>query len=629
MLRNVIQQLRRLVVDNDLDPFPLAGTLRGYGKASLAADAKSGLSVALLAIPQGMAYAMLAGLPIHYGITCSAAAAIIGPLLCGSPYTVFGPTNATAFLISTTLFTGAAAAAGTYQEVLGLMPLLVFMVGLILVVSAYLRVADLIQYISRSVVVGYITGAAVLIIANQLRYVLGIDLSRDESRTFVGVISGLATRSQEAQWQPLLVGVLTASTYFGLRRSLRRLAFPATLVGIALVTYFLHRWMPQFAVELFDKDKFSLTQLIPQVPDFLTPTTLGGSMIGFFGKVNILFGTALGVAFLASLETSVMSKTLASQTGQPSNLNQDMLSLGVANLAGSILSGMPASGSLTRSALNYNAGARSRLSSIMSGLLCVVGILLLGGLVAYIPKTCLAALVICVAITLINRHSLRICLNATGSDAAVLITTMAAALVSRLDTAIFLGTAVSIALYLKKASKPHLAEYEFNHEGQLAEAEDAQKRRHPAISIVHVEGELFFGAAELFRTQIQHVCADSNISVIVLRLKNARHLDATSVMALEDLIKFMRKAGRHLIISGASLDVEKVLRNSGLLKVLDDDPEGVRNDTKDRNFFLNNPRNPNLSTRDALIRAQEIIGDQEADIRIFYDPSKEAEPKKN
>ena len=140
---------------------------------------------------------------------------------------------------------------------------------------------------------------------------------------------------------------------------------------------------------------------------------------------------------------------------------------------------------------------------------------------------------------------------------------------------------------------------------------------------------MFFGAAELFRTQIQFVCTDPNIRVIVLRLKNARHLDATSVMALEDLIIFMRKAGRHLIISGASPDVEKVLRNSGLLKVLDDDSDEFRTEKDDRNFFLNNPRNPNLSTRDALIRAQEIIGDQEADIRIFYDPGKDAKVKED
>ncbi len=614
MFRQLVRGFRKLAVENDLDPLPIAGSFRGYSGPRLAADLKAGFSVALLAIPQGMAYAMLAGLPIYYGITCSAVAAIVAPILSGSPYTVLGPTNATAFLIFTTLMAGAA-----IWPVLELMPLLVFLVGILLVMGAYLRVADLIQYISRSVVVGYITGAAVLIIANQLKHILGITLAKEEARTFIGVVSGLLKRLTESDWRPLLIGALTIIAYFSLRRVIKRMAFPAALLGVTIITLLIQQISPAFAVANFSEESFQIADLIPQMPRFAEPE--------IFDKISYLFGAALGVAFLAALETSVMSKTLASQTGERSNLNQDMLSLGVANLSTAFLSGMPASGSLTRSALNYASGAVTRLSSLYSGIFCIVGAILLGSLVRYIPKSCLAALVICVAITLINRRALRVCLNATNSDAAVLITTMTAAMVARLDTAIFLGTAVSIALYLKKASKPHLAEYEFNQEGQLAEAE-SDKRRIPAISIVHVEGELFFGAAELFRTQIQRVCADPQIKVIVLRLKNARHLDATSVMALEDLIRFMRHANRHLIISGASKDVYRVLKNSGLLEILDDDPDEYRTEKKNRNLFLNNPFNPNLSTRDALIRAQEIIGDGEVDVRIFYDPGKDPASRK-
>ena len=617
MLRHFLCHLKNLRVDNVLERFPMRESFRGYSSPRLVADLKAGLNVALLAIPQGMAYAMLAGLPIYYGITCSIVAAIVAPVLSGSPYTILGPTNATAFLIFTTLMANASMLGGT-DAVLAMMPILVFLVGLILVVGAYLRLADLVQYISRSVVVGYITGAAVLIIANQLKHVLGISLPAAEGRTFVSVVTGMFKEMGEASWEPLAIGALTVAIYFGLRKVIGRLAFPATIVGVTLVAVGVQRYVPEIEFNDFREKGFVLADLIPSMPSL--------SGVAIFDGISLLFGTALGVAFLASLETSVMSKTLAGKTGESSNLNQDMFSLGVANLAGSVLSGMPASGSLTRSALNYAAGAVTRLSSVYSGLFCLLGALLLGDLLGYIPKACLAALVICVAITLINRRSIRICLNATGSDAAVLTTTMAAALVSRLDIAIYLGTAVSIALYLKKASKPHLAEYEFNQEGQLAEAEKRERRS--AISIVHVEGELFFGAAELFRTQIQRVCVDPAIKVIILRLKNARHLDATSVMALEELIYFMRDRNRHLIISGASKEVNAVLKNSGLLKVLDDDPEQWRTEQADRNLFLNNPYNPNLSTRDALIRAKQVIGEaEEADIRIFFDPSKKKEKK--
>jgi len=192
-----------------------------------------------------------------------------------------------------------------------------------------------------------------------------------------------------------------------------------------------------------------------------------------------------------------------------------------------------------------------------------------------------------------------------------------AALLVPLDFAIFLGVGISIVLFLRKASVPQLAEYTFNESGELAELREGGYRQDSHISIIHVEGELFFGAADLFRDQIRRLCSDTNLRVIILRLKNARHLDATSVMALAELIKYLRETDRHLIISGASLDVFRVLRNSGLLEILGKD-----------NFFKAYTSNPNLSTRNALIRARQLIGQEHAEVRIFFDQSQEQKKTK-
>jgi SulP family sulfate permease len=302
-----------------------------------------------------------------------------------------------------------------------------------------------------------------------------------------------------------------------------------------------------------------------------------------------------------------------------------MFSVGMANLASAFAGGMPASGSLTRSVLNFESGARTRFSSMFSGILSLCLAVLIAAsagwgvpLIDYIPKAALAALVIALSFTLFSRRNIRICLRSTSDDAVVLITTFVATLLAPLHVAIFIGVAVSISLFLRKASKPHLVEYEFSDDGELREMGEKRKRPIPAISIVHVEGDLFFGAAELFRTQIQRTVSDPAIQVIILRLKNARHLDATSVMALEDLIRFMRGKGLHLIISGATRDVYRVLKYSGVLKTLQ---EGCDRRAGESNLFLTNPRNPNLSTRGALKRAQQLLGTDKADIRIFYDPN--------
>ena len=600
LTRQAFQEVRALVGRGNLEPFPLAKTLKGYGPRSISSDLRAGFSVMLLAIPQGMAFAVIAGLPIHYGITCSVIASMVGPLLASSRFTVLGPTNATAFMVFSYF------AAYPYLNQLALMPLLVFMTAALLMAGAWLKVADLAQYISRTVVVAYVTGAALLIAANQMPAFLGIDLEggdSDASRpvTLPGLVYRLVMSLPRSNLHSVLAGMLAVGVY-GLVRKWRPRwpAFAVTLAGVTLLTTMIRPF--GFEPETFADEAFGWYDLLPAFPDFTTRNTLP--------NMSRLFGLALALAFLATLETSVMGRTLGGRSGRRVDANQDMLSLGLANLACAYGSGMPASASLTRSALNFEAGARTGLASMASGLMSLLATLLFSDAITRIPRASLAALVICLAGSLIQRRHIRICLNATHSDAIVFLTTFVATLFVPLHVAIFTGVGISVMLYLRKASRPMLVEYAFNEEGQLAEAE-LGRRQNPSISIVHVEGELFFGAAELFRSQIQRTCTDPNLRVIILRLKNARHLDATSVMALDELIRVMRADGRDLIVSGAMKDVYRVLKDSGLVEVIGK-----------ANLFLGSPSNPNLSTRNALKRAQEILGRKDADVRIYFDPSK-------
>lgn len=597
LIRRLLSGARKFVRENAIDPLPIRHGFRGYQTSHLRADATAGLNVALLAFPQGMAYAAIADIPIKYGLVSGAIAAIVAPLFAGSRHTILGPTNATAFMLFASLASFAA------PERLFYLPLLVLFIGILLTIGAFFRVAELVQYVSRSVVVGYITAAAVLIIANQLAHLLGIEMPEGNSgvtKTFFTILEGTFSAIETMRWEAVALAGGTFALWYFLRRRLPRLpVFAITILIISGVYELLSRYA---GWDLATFASFSVADLVPQLPRF--------SSDGFFADVSRLIGIAFSIAFLAALENSVMSKSLASRVGDRPDVNQDMLSVGMANIAASVTGGMPASGSLTRSALNFSSGSVSRLSSIISGVLCIAGLMLLGDFMDNVPKCVIATLVVCIATSVINRHHIRISLYATSEDAAVLITTFISALVMPLNIAIFLGVAISIVLYLRAASQPYLTEYEFSEEGELREAGEKRARPIPAISIVHVEGDLFFGAAELFRTQIQKTSLDPDLRVIILRLKNARHLDATSVVALEEMVQFLRKLDRHVIISGATKDVYRVLRNAGSVEVIGR-----------RNIFLNHPRNPNLSTRNALIRAQELLGTTEADIRIFYDPN--------
>lgn len=600
---------------------PFTRDLRRYDVEKFRKDAWAAANVTVLAIAQGIAFAAIAGLPVVYGIISTAVAAFVAPLFAGSRHTILGPTNATAFMLFS-FFSVNPDLMARYSE---LIPLLVLMVGIAATAGAIFRVADLLQYVSRSVLVGYMSGAAVLIVANQLKPLLGLEglLKGGASSTFVGLLVGLVRELPRTHWVSVLIGCVTLLIFVALRRL--RPTWPAFALALVISSAGFGTLI-RLGVTPFKGEAtfttFGIQELMLKMPHLIRED--------IFSDISALLSIAFALAFLASLENTLMAKTLASQTGDRPDVNQDMLSVGVANIAVAFAGGMPASGSLTRSMLNYESGARTRFASLISGVYTMSFAVLIAvsagwgvPLIDYVPKAALAALVIALSLSLFNVRHIRICLRSTSDDAAVLLITFIATLLAPLHVAIFIGVSVSIMLFLRKASRPHLIEYEFSEAGELREMGEKRQRPIPAISIVHVEGDLFFGAAELFRTQIQRTVSDPAIHVIILRLKNARHLDATSVMALEDLILFMRKKGLHLIVSGATREVYRVLKKSGILITLQD---GCDRRAGESNIFLTNPRNPNLSTRAALKRAQQLLGTKEADIRIFYDPSHKSPP---
>ncbi len=578
-------------VRNQLDLFPLRRTFRSYGAGMFHADFRAAVNVALVAFPQGMAFALMAGLPFQFGVYCAAVASIVGGCLGSSRYTMLGPTNATAVLVlSSFILLPPNVDRGAYVALLGCM------VGVLLTAGAFLRLADLTQFVSYSVVLGYLSGATLLIVANQIQYVFGIHPERATS--FFHVLARTIKAMPQVDWPTLALGALTLAVWTFCVRSLKRLPCVAvTLIFVSLVAFGM-------------KKAGVVVESLPPLAVGHWPLTLPRFSPDLFYQIA---GAAMAIAFIAVLESSSMSKSLAHRSGDAVNANQDMFALGIGNICSACLSGMPASGSLSRSTLNWASGAATPLASIFSGLFCAAGVLLLGPMMAMVPTTSLAIVVICNALSIVRPRQIRTVLRATKSDAIVFLTTFIVSLVAPLDIAVYLGVGTSIVLFLRKARTPGLVEYTFNDEGVLCEMDPRQRAVHPEISIVHVEGELFFGASELFLGEIRRVSQNPNIRVVILRLKNARHLDATSVIALEDLIRYLRETGRDLLISGVMRDAHRVLRNSGLIEILGRD-----------HLFRGSALNPNISTRNALRRAQQIIGREEASVRIFYDPSAQA-----
>jgi sulfate permease, SulP family len=595
---SLIQHLKQAVHNakayNDLDFCPLRSSLKGYTGAHFSGDLRAGLNVALLAFPQGMAYALIAGLPIQYGIYGSAIAALVAPIFAKSSFITLGPTNATSvMLLSAFVSLGIAG-----PEMIGLVPLIILLVGLFIVVGAYFKVANLIQYISRSVITGYISAAALLIIANQVPKALGLTLE-SKAATFYDSVLLSSSALSSITWNTVGVSLATAILFIGLNKKFRSL--PNVAICLVLIS--------------------ALTELLighENGVTFLTGINAANWSLQSpslsLENIRLLTSPALAIALLCILEGISIGKSLAAKTGARLHANQAMFSIGMANIACAFFSGMPASGSLTRSSLSSNSGGRTVLASFISGVAVFIGAFALGPLTHYIPQATLAVLVIAIGISLINKHAIRIVTRSTRSDAIVFGCTFLSGLILPLDTAIYIGVATSIVLFLKKVARPEMVEYAFNQQGQLAQMSQPQQRAVPEVSIVHVEGELFFGAADLFQNQMRRICEDPNLKIVVLKMRNAHNMDATGVMSLEELVRHMNEKGRYLILSEVKADMRRVLQNSGLYDYIES-----------RNIFHDDPHNPTLSTARALKRAKEQLGDSIANVSIYIDPVRDTE----
>jgi SulP family sulfate permease len=582
-----------------LDPVPpVLRELRNYSFAKLKADAVAGAMVAIVTIPQAIGFALVVGLPAAAVVATAIVGAIFCALFSGSRHLVFGPTNTISIILAGALLTVRHVPLTALEKVL----VIGFLIGLFQLAAGFFKLGTLTQFISRTVIVAYACAVALLIGVGQVGNLFGIGAAEDVS--LPGTVTHLLTSLGTFHLNPMTAGVGLASLAGMLLIRRLRPNWPEGLIVIASsvvvsVTYHL----ADFKVTLV-RDGGAISGSMPLFVGF--PSNAEGIAL-----IPVLTSVALAAAILGMLEAISITKSLAARSGQRVNPNQELIAMGAGNLAATAFGAMPGSSSFVRSAVCQQSGGATQLASILASL-GVLGVLALtSGFINYIPIATLAAYLILVSIRLVNLDQVRVVLRATRSDAIVFWLTLLSALFLQLDTAVYVGIGASLILFLKKASAPSLVEYGFNDQGQLSQLDETRERTDAAISIVHVEGELFFGAADLFQDQVRYLAEDGGVRVVILRMKNARHLDATSVMSLLQLHESLVEKHRHLLISGINPDVERVLRRSGAWTVLG--PE---------NIF---PAEANLtmSTKRALQRAKKLLAADgaagKADVRIFYD----------
>jgi len=571
---------------------PLLRSLPGYNRTWLQADFMAGLVIAALTIPQAIAFALLIGIPVTAVITSAIVGTVLCSLYCSSRHLVFGPTNTISIILAGALLALADEPLGALQKVL----LIGFLMGAIQLVAGLANFGKVTQFVSRSVIVGYTTAVGILIATGQLGHLFGI--ARGPDVNLPGTLRYLAASVLTFRFDQMtaVVGLGSLLLIIWLRRW--RPGWPDGL--LALVFAGLTCWtfqLDEHGVRLV-RDLGEISQAMP----FFTGFPLNAEGLALLPSIT---SVAIAAAILGMLESVTIAKSLATKTGQRIDPDQELIGMGLGNLLSAGFGAMPGSASFLRSAAGQQAGAHTQWAVIAGSAVVLLLVLVLAPLLAYIPIAAIAAYLIVIAVRLFQPAQIYIVRRATRADALVFWVTLIAALFLKLDTAIYTGIGISLVMFLQKASAPTLLEHAFDEQGQLAEIDAPAGRNHPQVSIVHVEGDLFFGAADLFQDGVRRLAEDPNIRVFILRMKNARHLDATTVMALAQLIDYLHSQGRHLLISGVHGDVAAVLKRSGLA-----DKIGLDN-------LFPAEENPTLATKKALQRAQALTG-VKPELRVFY-----------
>ncbi len=515
--------------------------LRGVRAADVRADVFPALTVTLMAIPSGIAYAMIAGLPPAMGLYAAFLPTIIGSLFRSSRHVVAGPTNALSLLV------GVGVAGYADLDPVSTATLLALMVGVVQLAAGGLRLGVLVDYISLPVVLGYITGAGVLIGIGQLP---NLTQTAGARGNVVDAMSGWFSHVGGADGLALLCGLSTAAAIVGLRAWRRRL--PSALIVLALWT--AASWM----FGLGDRGLRTIADLAP-IPAGLPAISLP-SLSGWAELVPL----AVAATVLSLVESSALARALAAKTGQRLELSVEFVGQGLANIAAGVSGGYPTSGSLSRSALNEQSGARTRLSGVFSGVLLGAALLFLGPVVDHTPIPALAGLLLVVAVDLVDVPRIREVVRGRRSDSIAFVVTVLGTWFLPLDKAIYLGVGLSIVMYLRRARLLRVTNLCVDADGSIHEGEGGCQ----AIRVLQVDGQLFFAAASELTAALDAAFADAQTKVVMLRLRRALGMDATIAKLLGDRAAHARAHDQRLILVGLRSDDLALLERTGVRDVI-------------------------------------------------------------
>jgi len=524
---------------------------RSYSRENFRADVTTGITVAVILLPQAIAFAMIAELPAEMGLYTAVIGAIVAALWGSSHHLQTGPTTAISILVFSSLL--GAADPGTPEFYISA-GMLAVMAGIFQVAMGFARMGFLVNFVSHSVVVGFASGAGVLIAAKQIPSLMGVSFS---ANNLVEILQKVVLHLPELHLPTVLLGLGTIFLIVILRTVNERL--PVSLIGMTAAS---------LAVVFFGLDTLG-TEVIGELPRTLPPIqSLPVFNLDLIADLSL---GALAVGSIGLIQTSAVSKTIAAETGQRLDSNQEFVGQGLANIAVGIFSGYPCAGSFTRSAVLHKSGAKTGFAAIVSGAVVLLAMLFLAPLAAYLPHAALAGVLMVIAYRMINWAEIRRIWEGTRADAAIMVLTFFATLLLPLEFAVLLGIILSLAFYIRRTSmprvKPVLPDSDFHHIERDSDRPDC-----PQLAIYEILGDLYFGAANhIEQTILEHFRENPGQKYLLLRMQNIQHCDFSGINALESIVKTYRAADGDVFLTRVQDPVKDLMNSTGFTKNLGED----------------------------------------------------------
>ena len=526
--------------------FPFIHWLPELGRPSvLRADVLAGLTVATILIPQAMAYAELAGLPAVYGLYAAFLPPAVAALFGSSRHLSTGPV-AIASLISATTVLGLAPESGesyiAYSLVLGLL------VGLIRIALGALRLGLLIDLLSSPVVVGFTNAAAFIIVISQLHKVFGVEAQQGgHLLAALRVIDGALL---EVHWPTVGMAMLAGGLLVVLRRV--RWELPSMLTTLVVTT--LVSWLTGFSGEVVGEIPHGLPQLL--VPDLDVDI------------LSQLFVGALTLTMLGLMEAMAIAKTLAARTRQHLDINQELIGQGMANVVGGFFQSYATSGSFSRSAINYQSGARTGFSSVVASLVIAATLLWLTPLLYYLPQATLAVVIIAAVVGLVRIRPLVTAWRVRTFDGLIGVATFVGtlALAPDLHLGVALGVGASLVLNFYRTMRPRVVFLARHLDGTMR-GSDEGLRPDQQLAIMRFDGQLYFGSSRYFEDKVLETIASApELRYLILDANGINRIDASGEQALCNVVERLREVGLDLYFTRAKRQLTDALERSGLME---------------------------------------------------------------